>query len=189
MSPDAANVSTSTLEVTTHPGRTVRVRGVAPQVWPMVRKRSESGALNQPQVFVSYARQDSDRVHDIVRLLEQAGVTVWRDCDRILGGQYYGEQIVHAIAHSRVVLLMCSAHAFQSDNVHREVLLTWDYHRRFIPVWLCPPLKVLSAISTVWWAVNGLTPTQSRRSDGCRNSWSVQNGWSRQSSRVAISAG
>jgi len=108
----------------------------------MVRKRSESGALNQPQVFVSYARQDSDRVHDIVRLLEQAGVTVWRDCDRILGGQYYGEQIVHAIAHSRVVLLMCSAHAFQSDNVHREVLLTWDYHRRFIPVWLCPPLKV-----------------------------------------------
>ena len=36
-------------------------------------------------------------------------------------------------------MLMCSPQAFQSDNVHREVLLTWDhYHRRYLPVWLCP---------------------------------------------------
>ena len=79
----------------------------------------------------------------IARLLEEHGVTVWRDEDRILGGQYYGEQIVHAIAHSRVVMLMCSPQAFQSDNVHREVLLTWDhYHRRYLPVWLCPPTDI-----------------------------------------------
>jgi carboxyl-terminal processing protease len=88
-------------------------------------------------VFVSYARLDAEPVINIVRLLEQSGVTVWRDGDHILGGQYYGEEITHAIAHSRVVLLMCSPHSFQSDHVHREVLLTWDYyHRRYIPVWL-----------------------------------------------------
>ena len=40
-------------------------------------------------------------------------------------------------------MLMCSPHAFQSDNVHTEVLLTWDhYHRRFIPVWLSPPTAI-----------------------------------------------
>ena len=71
------------------------------------------------------------------------GATIWRDEDQILGGQYYGEQIVHAIAHSRVVMIMCSPQAFQSDNVHREVLLTWDhYHRGYLPVWLSPNTKI-----------------------------------------------
>src|SRR5437016_3515705 len=105
--------------------------------------REASGIGTQPQVFVSYARQDAEKVLNIARLLEEEGITVWRDGDRILGGQYYGEQIVHAIAHSRVVLLMCSPHAYQSDNVHREVLLTWDYyHRCYLPVWLSPTTDI-----------------------------------------------
>jgi Protein kinase domain/TIR domain len=105
----------------------------------MIRQASGIAGGTQPQVFVSYARQDAEQVLTITGLLEGEGATVWRDEDRILGGQYYGEQIVHAIAHSRVVVLMCSPQAFQSDNVHREVLLTWDhYHRSYIPVWLSP---------------------------------------------------
>ena len=109
----------------------------------MNRQASEIGGGTQPQVFVSYARQDAEKVLAITRLLEEEGATVWRDEDRILGGQYYGEEIVHAIAHSRVVMLMCSPRAFQSDNVHTEVLLTWDhYHRHYIPVWLCPPTEI-----------------------------------------------
>ena len=109
----------------------------------MVRQPQQIGGGTQPQVFVSYARHDAEQVLAIARLLEQEGATVWRDQEHILGGQYYGEQIVHAIAHSRVVMLMCSPEAFQSDNVHREVLLTWDhYHRRYIPVWLCPTTEI-----------------------------------------------
>jgi serine/threonine protein kinase len=101
--------------------------------------RETAPVSDQAQVFVSYGRSDAERVLEIARLLEEAGVGVWRDGDCILGGQYYGEEIVHAIAHSRVVVVMCSPHSFQSDNVHREVLLTWDYyHRRYIPVWLGP---------------------------------------------------
>jgi formylglycine-generating enzyme required for sulfatase activity/serine/threonine protein kinase len=109
----------------------------------MASDASANGLDAEPQVFISYARQDAERVLAIVRTLEEQGATVWRDADRILGGQYYGEQIVHAIAHSKVVMLMCSPQAFQSDNVHREVLLTWDhYHRRYLPVWLCPPTDI-----------------------------------------------
>jgi formylglycine-generating enzyme required for sulfatase activity/serine/threonine protein kinase len=109
----------------------------------MVRESAKVGVGTQPQVFVSYARQDAEKVLQVVRLLEQEGVTVWRDGDHILGGQYYGEQIVHAIAHSRVVLLMCSPQAFQSDNVLQEVALTWDYyHRRYLPVWLSPVMEI-----------------------------------------------
>ncbi len=109
----------------------------------MEREASANGHDAGPQVFISYARQDAERVLAIARLLEGQGATVWRDADRILGGQYYGEQIVHAIAHSKVVMLMCSPRAFLSDNVHREMLLTWDhYHRRYLPVWLGPPTEI-----------------------------------------------
>ncbi len=109
----------------------------------MVRETTTSGVDTEAQIFISYARQDAERVLAIAHLLEEQGASVWRDADRILGGQYYGEQIVHAIAHSKVVLLMCSPQAFLSDNVHREVLLTWDhYHRRYLPIWLCPPTAI-----------------------------------------------
>ncbi len=80
---------------------------------------------------------------ELAHLLEANGITVWRDGDRVLGGQYYGEEIAHAITHSRVIMLMCSPHSFQSDNVRREVLLTWEYaHRRYVPVWLSPATEI-----------------------------------------------
>ena len=46
------------------------------------------------------------------------------------------------IAHSQVLLVMCSPHSFESDNVFREVALTWDYHRRYLPVWLTAPVEI-----------------------------------------------
>jgi formylglycine-generating enzyme required for sulfatase activity/serine/threonine protein kinase len=105
--------------------------------------RETSQLSDKAQVFVSYGSGDAEQVLAIARLLEENGASVWRDGDCVLGGQYYGEEIVHAIAHSRVVLLMCSPHSLQSDNVHREVLLTWDYyHRRYIPVWLTPATEI-----------------------------------------------
>ena len=108
----------------------------------MSHDASQAAGSEEPQVFVSYARTDAEPVGAITRLLEDAGVTVWRDSDRILGGQYFGEAIVHAIAHSRVLLLMCSPHAFESDNVFREVALTWDYHRNYLPVWISAPVEI-----------------------------------------------
>jgi formylglycine-generating enzyme required for sulfatase activity/serine/threonine protein kinase len=99
-----------------------------------------SPSPSQPEVFVSYARVDEERVVEIVRLLEERGVTVWRDGEQVLGGQYYGGEIADAIAHSLVVLVTCSPHSFQSVNVQRDVLLNWDdYHRQCIPVWLSVP--------------------------------------------------
>ena len=101
-----------------------------------------AAGADQPQVFVSYARKDAESVGVITRLLEDAGASVWRDSDRILGGQYFGEEIVHAIAQLRVLLVMCSPHSFESDNVFREVALTWDYHRRYLPVWITAPVEI-----------------------------------------------
>src|SRR5438094_7954488 len=93
------------------------------------------------EVFISYSSRDAEQAVRVARLLESAGVSVWRDGERILGGEYYGEKIVQAIKQSRVVLLLCSANSLLSDNVHQEVKLTWDhFHRRYLPLWLIPPM-------------------------------------------------
>lgn len=100
-------------------------------------------AKMQPDIFISYASKDAESVVPIARLLEKAGVSVWRDGDRILGGQYYGEQIVQALTHARVVLLICSPDSLASDNVHREMLVNWEYGcRAYVPVWITPPTEI-----------------------------------------------
>ncbi len=86
--------------------------------------RETSPANGQAQVFVSYAKLDAEQVIAMVRLLEKEGITVWRDGDRILGGQSWSEAITHAIAHSRVFLLMCSPHSLAS-------VLTGAYSRLY----------------------------------------------------------
>jgi hypothetical protein len=45
----------------------------------MTREASPADVTTSPQVFISYAREDSKRVVDIARLLSENGVTVWRD--------------------------------------------------------------------------------------------------------------
>ncbi len=131
----------------------------------MSRDDVHAAGTQQPQVFVSYARKDAERVGVITRLLEDAGASVWRDSDRILGGQYFGEEIVHAIAHSRVLLVMCSPHSFESDNVFREVALTLDYHKRYLPVWLTAPIEIparlrYALISPQWVEAHSGSPEQ-----------------------------
>jgi hypothetical protein len=96
-------------------------------------------------VFISYSRHDVDKVVAIARHLESAGVSIWRDGDRLLGGELYVEQIADAIGRSKVVLLMCSAQALASENVTKEVVLTWDFsHRRYIPLMLEPGVEIPS---------------------------------------------
>jgi formylglycine-generating enzyme required for sulfatase activity len=130
----------------------------------MIRDNLPVTGADQPQVFISYARKDAGSVDAITRLLEEAGVSIWRDSDRILGGQYFGEAIVHAIAHSRVLLLMCSPHSFESDNVFREVALTWNYHKRYLPVWLTAPVEIPErlqyALATPQWVEAHSGPPQ-----------------------------
>jgi hypothetical protein len=108
----------------------------------MTRETSQAGAEAHPQVFISYAREDTELVIAIARLLEQDGITVWRDGDRILGGQSWGTAIVHGIAHSEIFMLMCSAHSLHSRAVQHEVWLAWDHQRPYLPVWLSPVIDI-----------------------------------------------
>ena len=57
-------------------------------------------------VFISYSRDDKDRVLDLVAKLRAAGVSFWIDQSGIDGATLWGEQIVNALEGAKVLLLM-----------------------------------------------------------------------------------
>ena len=85
-----------------------------------------------PQVFVSYSRLDGKIVDRVVKEIEQAGYPVWIDRELSHGAQRYAAPIVRAIKSSKLIALMCSRNAFQSDHVIRELYVAGDYKKPFI---------------------------------------------------------
>jgi len=92
----------------------------------------------EPEVFISYASRDGERVAAIARELAAAGVSLWRDQQRILGGDVYGPAIVRAIRQSKVLMLMCSDASLRSRNVNQEIRLAWKYQVPYVPLLLEP---------------------------------------------------
>lgn len=75
---------------------------------------------NEPFAFVSYKRQDLDRIAPIMRTLETLGVRLWYDRG-IPGGTEWDEVIEERITRCRFVLLFVSPGAVASKYVRREV--------------------------------------------------------------------
>ncbi len=86
------------------------------------------------QIFVSYARSNGDIVYPLVAEVEAAGRGVWIDRDELQAGAHWAGVIVRAIRDSDTFWLMCSAEAFQSDNVRREIYIAHKYKRNLLPV-------------------------------------------------------
>jgi len=91
-----------------------------------------------PEIFVSYASQDKEKVLNIVNLLEKNGLRVWRDETNIPGGKNYGPEIVRAIRSAKILLLMCSNASMRSKNVKQEIQLAWKYDVPYLSVLLEP---------------------------------------------------
>jgi len=85
-------------------------------------------------VFVSYSRRDGAVVYPLVAEVEASGREVWIDKDEIHAGGNWAGMIVRAIRDSDTFCLMCSAEAFQSDNVRREIYIADKYKRKLLPV-------------------------------------------------------
>jgi TolB-like protein/Flp pilus assembly protein TadD len=89
-----------------------------------------------PDVFISYSREDKDRVFELVDRLRAAGVRLWIDQGGIDGATLWGEQIVNALDQAKVLLLMVSPAAVRSHNVAKEVTLISERKGRILPVHL-----------------------------------------------------
>lgn len=98
----------------------------------------KTAAPPSPEVFISYARSDYDKVRRIVDQLSALGIEFWLDRQAIEGGANYALAITSGIRLSRVVILMCSDAALRSRNVNQEIMLAWRYERPYLPLLLEP---------------------------------------------------
>ncbi len=89
-------------------------------------------------VFISYSREDKDRVIALAEKLREAGVSLWIDQGGIDGAAMWSEEIVHALDGAKVLLLMVSEKAVNSHNVVKEVTLASERKGRILPVHLEP---------------------------------------------------
>ncbi|MEM7637539.1 MAG: TIR domain-containing protein [Pseudomonadota bacterium] len=126
-------------------GRRRRPVSDAPSVDAETEAPEAPGAPDEPVVppapvldghdaFVSYSHANAETVLPIVQSIEADGITVWIDRDEMRAGQNWAGQIVRAIKSADRFCLMCSAQAFESDHVRREVYLADKYGKKMVPI-------------------------------------------------------
>ena len=91
-------------------------------------------------VFISYSREDKDKVLELAARLRDAGVSIWIDQGGIDGAALWGEAIVNALESAKVLLLMVSESAARSHNVAKEVVLTSERKGNILPILLEPTI-------------------------------------------------
>ena len=72
-------------------------------------------------VFISYASQDKAVAESVCKALEGAGLACWIAPRDVVPGESFAGAIVHAIDATKVVVLVLSEHAAESQHVLREV--------------------------------------------------------------------
>lgn len=87
-------------------------------------------------LIVCYAPADNTAVLPVVEAAQAQGRAVWIDKGDRRGGAHWAGEIVRAIVNARGVIVMCSAHAFESDHVKREIYLADRYKKPLLPVFL-----------------------------------------------------
>jgi TolB-like protein/Tfp pilus assembly protein PilF len=73
------------------------------------------------EVFISYASQDKPVADAACDALERAGVACWIAPRNVTPGEFYAESIVHAIDSTKVIVLVLSKNAADSQHVLSEV--------------------------------------------------------------------
>jgi hypothetical protein len=66
--------------------------------------------------FISYVREDSQEVDKLQRVLEAAGVSVWRDTADLWPGEDWRSKIRQAIVQNALVFIAC----FSTRGIARE---------------------------------------------------------------------
>lgn len=91
--------------------------------------------MNSKKVFISYSRQDKQKVLSIVRDIEKAlGIQCWLDIDGIESGELFEDKIVNAINNAEVVLLMLSHNSVKSSCVREEFEYALKTEKRIVPL-------------------------------------------------------
>src|SRR5712671_587549 len=85
------------------------------------RERYRNLCLMPHDAFISYSTHDKAAADATCATLEASGIRCWIAPRDITPGAEWGEAIVDAINHCRVMILIFSANANKSQQIPREV--------------------------------------------------------------------
>ena len=91
--------------------------------------------MNQ-DVFISYSREDQQKVNRLVGYLREQGLNVWMDETDIHGATMWTEEIVEAIHGCTLFILAISSHSTDSKNVVKELALASEREKKILPLYL-----------------------------------------------------
>ncbi len=114
--------------------------------------------MDQVQIFISYAREDQQRVEVLYRKLLAAGYQPWLDREHILPGQKWEPIIEQALKRSDFALVCLSATSINKRGfLQKEIKQALEHAERMLEddVWLIPArlddCEVPDSLSTIQW--------------------------------------
>lgn len=86
--------------------------------------------------FVAYARDDLAAVQPVLDAARGQGHLLWMDRVELTPGGIWSADLVAAIRAARAVIVLCSAKAFASRDVYREVAMASRYNKPILPIFI-----------------------------------------------------
>jgi hypothetical protein len=87
-----------------------------------------------PQIFITYSSKDQKVARTICAALESRGLACWISSRNVKPGQNYQEQIVKAIRAAKIMVLVFTANANNSNEIKKELALASQNDLVVIPV-------------------------------------------------------
>jgi hypothetical protein len=85
-------------------------------------------------IFISYASSDQKVAETICDALQGRGFACWIACRDIAPGENFQEEIVRAIRSAKLMLLVFSGEANNSNEIKKELVLAGRHHVTVVPV-------------------------------------------------------
>src|ERR1700689_5122091 len=85
-------------------------------------------------IFISYSSKDQKIAETIYQALEDRGHDCWIACRDVQPGENFQEAIVRALRSAKVMLLVFTSNANNSDEIKKELVLAGRHHVTVVPV-------------------------------------------------------
>jgi formylglycine-generating enzyme required for sulfatase activity len=92
------------------------------------------GVIVDPKIFITYSSKDQKVARTICTALENRGLACWISFRNVKPGQNYQEQIVKAIRAAKIMVLVFTANANNSNEIKKELALACQNNLVVIPV-------------------------------------------------------
>lgn len=106
------------------------------------------------ELFISYAREDTEKVRRIVSDLEQF-YDCWVDWDDISPGRRWEGEIRQGILTSHHFLFFISDHSLKSEWCMKELRLALWLRKPIMPIVFDPAIKLPHSLTSIQWIVFG----------------------------------